>query len=228
MNLTVPFSTAPTAIQPYASFKLSVPFQMKKAVFYFMFFLSIAVAGYAFYAYFVLTPGSTVSPAMKTGYDAHNTRLLAHVFFAVGALITGPFQFMPSIRKHRSMHRTLGYAYFTSVFLSGAAGFALSFIAQGGLTSTLGFGSLAVLWIYSGYRALAAIRQKDYAAHETWVIRSFALTFAAVTLRIYLGVFSGLGFAIASFYPAISWLCWVPNILFVEWLLLPAKNRRAA
>jgi len=56
------------------------------------------------------------------------------------------------------------------------------------------------------------------------MIRSYSLTFAAVTLRIYLPLAfaSGIPFEIA--YPAIAWLCWVPNAIVAEWMFV----RRAA
>jgi hypothetical protein len=51
------------------------------------------------------------------------------------------------------------------------------------------------------------------------MIRSYALTLAAVTLRLYLpsSQLAGLPFTVA--YPAISWLCWVPNLLIAEWFV---------
>lgn len=196
---------------------------MRKIVFYFMLVLCVGVAGFALYGYFVLPPGSTVSPEMKATYEAHKPRILTHVFFAVLALATGPFQFIPAIRNRRSLHRKLGYVYFTSVFLGGLAGLAMSFISSGGLTAHLGFGALAGLWLFSGYQALASVRRRDFQQHEAWAIRSFALTFAAVTLRIYLGLFFALGASFDVFYPVISWLCWVPNLVFVEWFILPSK-----
>jgi hypothetical protein len=55
------------------------------------------------------------------------------------------------------------------------------------------------------------------------MIRNFALTFAAVTLRLYLplGFLSGLRFE--DFYPALAWLCWVPNLVIAEWCLVPSR-----
>jgi hypothetical protein len=48
--------------------------------------------------------------------------------------------------------------------------------------------------------------------------RSYALIFAAVTLRIYLPILSpALGEHTA--YLIISWACWVPNLVFAEWLI---------
>jgi hypothetical protein len=44
------------------------------------------------------------------------------------------------------------------------------------------------------------------------MIRSFALTFAAATLRIYqLSLAAGLN--PADSYPVVAWLCWVPDRL---------------
>jgi Predicted membrane protein (DUF2306) len=60
------------------------------------------------------------------------------------------------------------------------------------------------------------------------MIRSYSLTFAAVTLRIYLPVAlaSGVPFEIA--YPAIAWLCWVPNLFVAERALVRCRARAPA
>ncbi len=193
---------------------------MKKTTLWFILFFCFGVAGYAVFSYAVLTPGTTVAPAMKATYQEHKARILLHVFCSAIALITGPFQFFPSIRKRRAIHHKIGYVYFTAVFIGGFAGLAMSFIAYGGLVSKIGFGSLAVIWLYTAVMALLAIKRKFYAQHEVWAIRCFALTFSAVTLRLYLGLFFASGLSFDNFYPALSWLCWVPNILFVEWIML--------
>jgi Predicted membrane protein (DUF2306) len=189
---------------------------MKKITLWFILVLCIGVAGYAVFSYAVLTPGTTVAPAMKATYQEHKATILLHVFCSAIALVTGPFQFFASIRKRRGIHRKIGCVYFTAVFVGGLAGLVMSFIAYGGLVSKIGFGSLAVLWLYTAFMALLAIRRKFYVQHEVWAIRCFALTFAAVTLRLYLGAFFASGLSFDAFYPSLSWLCWVPNILFVE------------
>jgi hypothetical protein len=193
---------------------------MKKITLSFILVLCFGVAGYAFFSYAVLTPGTTVAPAMKATYQEHKVIVLLHVFFSAIALLTGPFQFFSSIRKRRAIHRKIGYVYFTSVFVGGLAGLAMSVIAYGGLVSKIGFGSLAALWLYTAVMALLAIRRKLYARHEVWAIRCFALTFSAVTLRLYLGIFFASGLSFDTFYPTLGWLCWVPNLLLVEWIIL--------
>jgi hypothetical protein len=50
-------------------------------------------------------------------------------------------------------------------------------------------------------------------AHYHWMIVNFALTFAAVTLRIGLGIGFGSGIPFEVFYPYLAWISWVPNLL---------------
>ena len=59
------------------------------------------------------------------------------------------------------------------------------------------------------------------------MIRNYALTFAGVTIRIYLGLFFASGLKFEEFYPSLAWLCWVPNLILVEWWLLPGRNRQS-
>jgi hypothetical protein len=193
---------------------------MKKITIWFSLILCFGVAGYAIFSYAVLAPGTTVDRVMKSTYQEHKVRILLHALCSAIALLTGPLQFFPAIRKRRAIHRRIGYVYFTAVLFGGLSGLSMSFIAYGGLVSKLGFASLAVVWLYTAAMALLAIRRKSYVEHEVWAIRSFALTFSAVTLRLYLGAFFTSGLSFDAFYPALSWICWVPNILFVEWIIL--------
>jgi hypothetical protein len=52
------------------------------------------------------------------------------------------------------------------------------------------------------------------------MIRSYALTFAAVMLRIYLPLSQVYGIPFEPAYQTIAWLCWVPNLIVAEWLIL--------
>ena len=57
------------------------------------------------------------------------------------------------------------------------------------------------------------------------MIRSFALTLAAVTLRTYLPISGLLHLDFMQAYVAISFLAWVPNLLIAEtWLALRAPS----
>jgi uncharacterized membrane protein len=103
------------------------------------------------------------------------------------------------------------------VLVGGVSGLYIAQFAYGGPIARVGFASLAVCWLYTGARAFLAIRRRAVDEHRRWMVRNFALAFAAVTLRIYIPLFvlAGIPFAVA--YAAIAWLCWVPNVLFSEW-----------
>jgi uncharacterized membrane protein len=145
-----------------------------------------------------------------------------HVLGSGVALLIGGFQFLPRLRARRiQLHRWLGRAYLIAVLIGGVGGIVMAGRADGGLGGQFGFFLLGVVWLVSGWQAYAAIRRGDIQAHRVWMIRNFALTFAAVTLRIYLGASQAVfGLSFAEFYPAVAWLCWVPNLIVAEWLIV--------
>ena len=195
-----------------------------------LFVLSLGVAGYALVVYGFFPLGALLHPDMRATYALYPAAIYAHIFGSAVALIIGPFQFWTHLRNQRpQLHRWLGRCYLlVGVGIGGSAGLFMAFHAFGGLPAKLGFGVLALLWLYSGYRAYRAIRARDIAAHRRWMVRNFALTFAAVMLRLYLpaAIASGAAFELA--YPVIAWLCWVPNLVVAEWLLKRSATARAA
>lgn len=156
---------------------------------------------------------------------ANNLYLLifyTHISLGGLALLTGFSQFFKKLRKKRlGLHKFLGKIYVLSVLLSGAAGLVIAFFATGGIVSALGFGSLAILWLYTTANAYLTIKQGKIDAHQRWMIRSYALCFAAVTLRLYIPIFlAGLGMDFLPAYKIIAWLCWIPNLLVAEFLIV--------
>lgn len=143
--------------------------------------------------------------------------VIAHLAGAAIALALGPFQFDPDRRARAiARHRWTGRAYLIGVAIGGISGLVLARISQGGVVAHLGFGALGILWLTTAGMAYVRIRAGDRAAHRRWMIRNYALTFAAVTLRIYLPASLLAGIPFDAGYPAISWLCWVPNLVFAE------------
>lgn len=191
-----------------------------------LYFLAFGVAGYAIFAYSVLPLGSLMHPEMKANFLAHAAGIYAHIFAASVALVLGPFQFSAQLRqKHRDLHRWLGRTYLTvGVLVGGLSGLYMSQYAFGGPLAKLGFAVLAICWLYTGLRAYLAVRRGAIDEHRKWMIRNFSLTFAAVTLRFYLpaSMVAGIEFEIA--YPIIAWLCWIPNVVFVEWRYNTMQN----
>lgn len=144
-----------------------------------------------------------------------------HIFLGGLALLAGFSQFFKSLRRKRlQLHRTLGKIYVVAVILSGIAGLIIAYFASGGLVAAVGFSALAVLWLYTTGNAYTSIRKKKIEAHQRWMIRSYALCFAAVTLRVYLPLTQIAGIEFESAYRVIAWACWVPNLLVAEFYFI--------
>lgn len=192
---------------------------MRRASFFALALLSLGVAGYAVVVYAWLPLGAALHPDMRAGFVAQGAgAVYAHVFASVAALGLGPFQFLGRLRAARPrLHRVLGRLYLgVGVGVGGLAGLFMALHAFGGPVARAGFACLALAWLYTGWRAYRAIRARDVTAHRRWMVRNFALSFAAVTLRLWLpaSFVAGIPFELA--YPAIAWLCWVPNLLVAE------------
>jgi uncharacterized membrane protein len=195
-----------------------------------LFFLAFGVAGYAVFAYGFLPLGSLVHPDMKANFLAHPVGIYTHAFASIVALTLGPFQLSSHLRQTRTqLHRWLGRTYLgVGVLGGGVAGLYMSQFAFGGTVARLGFATLAACWLYSGLRAFLAIRRGAIDGHRRWMVRNFSLTFAAVTLRLYLPASMAAGIDFSLAYAIIAWLCWVPNLVFAEWRHNAALTRLAA
>jgi uncharacterized membrane protein len=179
--------------------------------------LALAVAGYAFAI--LIAPG--LRPGLVQLLLAERP-LAAYAHFAGGAiaLVAGAFQLNGWLRnRFLGFHRWLGRLYMLAVLGGGIAALALAPHSSGGLVASLGFGLLGVLWVSSTLCAYWQIRRGQVGRHRNWMIRSYALTLAAVTLRLYLPASQLAGLPMALAYPAIAWLCWVPNLLVAEWFV---------
>lgn len=143
------------------------------------------------------------------------------------ALLTGWTQFSNRLRsRYLNVHRFVGKVYVLSVLLSSCAGLYIAFFASGGIVCVFGFGSLALLWLFTDIKAYTSIRKLQVDEHERWMIRNYALTFAAVTLRIWLPLATGImHFDFITSYRVISWLCWVPNLVVAEYIIT-RKNKK--
>ena len=149
--------------------------------------------------------------------QARRLAFVLHVSFAPLALITGAIQLFPKIRaKRAAFHRWTGRLYALSILIGGVSGLIVAFGAAGGISAQLGFAILSALWLFTTFQGVRYARARRFAEHRRWMIRSFALTFAAVTLRLYLPFFfaNGLTYTQASNY--VAWMCWIPNLLIVE------------
>jgi len=180
--------------------------------------ITIGVAGYGVFSGLNLIP---LTPPAIAQAAINPVAMALHMLSGGMALAVASLQLLLiKIQGSVRWHRVLGWAYVASVLMSGFAAFALFGSSIGGLNADLGFSLLSAAWLFSTVRAIQHARNQNWRAHQRWMIRSFSLCFAAVTLRIYLGAFFALGVPFEQFYTALAWLCWVPNLVVVEWFLL--------
>jgi uncharacterized membrane protein len=160
-----------------------------------------------------------------------------HIGFGGLALLLSPFQFATRLRTRAPhVHRAVGRVVLGSIAIAGTAGLVLAPHSLAGTVGTLGFGLLAVLWLTFATGAFRAIRRRDVAGHRRLVVRTFALTYAAVTLRLWLGVLIAVQSGLAGVDPDVAFdrayllvpfLSWVPNLLVAEWYLATRERRTA-
>jgi len=185
------------------------------------FVMSIGIAAYAIISYAFLPLGSQLEPTMLQNFLTHKTGIYTHIFASSVAMLLGPLQFSTRIRsRYLDLHRWAGRIYLgVGVLIGGLSGLYMSFYAFGGIGAKLGFLSLAVCWLFTGFKALASIRQKNITAHRQWMVFNFSLTLAAATLRIYLPLSAVIGLSFEVAYPIIAWLAWIPNLFVAAWLI---------
>jgi len=161
--------------------------------------------------------GAPIVARMRTGTPL---AFWAHLGGSWIALATGPLQLNGRLRSRAlAFHRWTGRAYIVAVLVGGLGGLALATRSDEGIVTHLGFGTLAVLWLFCTIQGYRAIRRGDDIVHRRWMMRSFALTFAAVTLRNILPLELALGVPFGTAYRIVSWACWVPNLLVAEWFV---------
>lgn len=175
--------------------------------------------------------GTGLASTFVTRPPAIQLAFYLHIAFAGIALLLGPLQFISSWRRRvPRLHRAIGRVYLISVAVGGLAGFVISTASSVGFLGFFGFGALAVLWLWTGWKAYRAIRARRVDEHRAWMIRCFALTYAAVTLRLWVGILimvqvpfasadANLGTLFETAYAPVAFLCWLPNIVIAEWLI---------
>ncbi|MEO7922875.1 MAG: DUF2306 domain-containing protein [Chitinophagaceae bacterium] len=152
-----------------------------------------------------------------------------HIYASMWVLFAGFTQFSKRLlRNSPRLHRTLGYIYVTDVLLiTGPAGLVMGFYANGGLLSRIAFVSLAVLWMFFTVMALVKAKQKNFKAHRRFMIRSYALTLSALTLRAWkYAITNTVELPPMDVYRVVAWLGWVGNLVAAEWIIRRSKRKR--
>jgi len=154
----------------------------------------------------------------------------AHVFTSIFALLLGTFQFSDTIRKvYPRVHRTFGKLYVLIVLcIASPSGLVIAMHANGGFHSKVSFVLQAVLWFYFTYSAFHFALQKEWGSHRNFMMRSYALTLSAISLRFFKWLIVAV-FQLPPMdtYQIVAWLGWLVNLLIAEvliWRLVRTDN----
>lgn len=150
-----------------------------------------------------------------------------HVYASLWVLFAGFTQFSKWLLKNRPrLHRALGYIYVADILLiTGPSGLIMGFYANGGTFSRVAFVLLSVLWIFFTVMALVKAKQKDFRAHRNYMIRSYALTLSALTLRAWkYAITNTVELPPMDVYRIVAWAGWVINLLVAEYIIFRIRK----
>ena len=150
-----------------------------------------------------------------------------HVFSAFLALFAGLTQFSTLfMQRHRKAHRILGHVYVWNILLINfPSALIMAIYANGGLLGKTAFLLLDCLWFGFTFQALRYAIDRKFVEHRDFMIRSYSLTFSAITLRTWKIILVQTGWMDPShIYIAEAWLGFLPNLLLAE-LIIRSKKK---
>ena len=185
---------------------------------------SVGVVAMVFIAVVALPYFNPAAPQLAR-YWPRRWWLLLHVAAGIVALLSGPVQLWLGLSARRvHLHRQLGIVYIASVTASALAAYYLAIHTDFGLVFGAGLASLATAWLLTTSLAVLAIARHLYDQHKEWMIRSYVVTTAFVTFRLFYAVFehAGIGTKLDRL-TLMAWLCWTIPLLATEAILQGRK-----
>jgi hypothetical protein len=152
-----------------------------------------------------------------------------HILFSIFSLLAGLTQFSQYIlKKHKKLHRVMGYIYVIDVIcITGPSGLIMAFYANGTVVSKTSFALLSILWIGFTTMAIITVLKKNFIEHEKWMIRSYALTLSAISLRIMALILPKfIHLNAKDEYALLAWLSWTLNLLIAELITFSKKTNQ--
>lgn len=154
-----------------------------------------------------------------------------HVFTSILTLTAGFTQFSAGmLARHRRLHRILGRVYvFNILCINFPAGLIMAIYANGHLPSKIAFTLLDSLWFCFTLKAVLEARRGRIQQHSDYMLRSYALTLSALTLRSWQIILTnGTRLPPEAIYMMDAWLGFVPNWLCAEWLIWRRRRRSSS
>ncbi len=192
-----------------------------RLLWYFAFFWVAILCLGTFLQYYDFKNQSTFleikAAAIKTGW--YLPFFYCHIIGSSIILLAGFFQFSKWVYNNRPLHKALGKLYvFGVLFFAAPGAYGMTLFVNRGPLVFVSFILQNTLWVAFTLAAWIYIKNGKVDDHIKMMRRSYALAFAAVTLRFYIWsctVF-GNGVDFEYNYVIIAFLSWVPNLLIVE------------
>ena len=157
--------------------------------------------------------------AVATGW--YMPAFYCHIIGSSIILFLGFFQFLKPVYNNRALHKLLGKTYvFGVLFFAAPGAYVMTLFVNRGPGVFISFLLQNTLWVAFTLVAWLLVIKGRITPHIKMMRRSYALAFGAVTLRLYIFLFTllGSGISFAHNYLIIAFLSWVPNLLVAEWL----------
>ncbi|MER7011802.1 DUF2306 domain-containing protein [Saccharopolyspora sp. NPDC000359] len=207
----------------------------------------LAVVAVLFVAY-SLPPYLTLDPALSrvqvpAGGAVHYPLLIGHVLFGTVAILSCCLQVWPAFRaRYPRAHRRIGRAYvFAGVLPASVLAVAVAVFAPFGMVAVASNVLLGALWFGCTVAGWRAARQRRFADHRRWMVRSFVLTISTVTNRLWTPVWASVlapqlpttfggdeAFFAATVAGLTTWTGWVLPLLLCQWWLDRRRTPAAA
>lgn len=150
-----------------------------------------------------------------------------HLIGGAAAVLSGTALFFTDwIKPSSKIHKILGKIYFISImFIGGPTGLYLGFYAEAGYLATIGFIGMSTAWMVPTFMSVYKVTNGDVEGHHKWMIRSYAMTLAGVTLRIMtpFGIHA-LGWSYDTTFVITAYLPWMLNLGIAEMVIFLKRD----
>jgi len=194
---------------------------MLKGLWYFAFLWVLILCAGTFLQYYDFKNQSSFltikQAAVKTSW--YLPAFYCHIIGSSLILFAGFFQFSKTVYNNRPLHKALGKLYvFGVLFFSAPGAYVMTLFVNRGGWVFASFFIQNTLWVIFTLSAWLLIKKGKITGHVYMMRRSYALAFAAVTLRFYIWALTEFGHGVnfANNYIIIAFLSWVPNLIVAE------------
>ncbi|MBB4934921.1 hypothetical protein F4561_005815 [Lipingzhangella halophila] len=195
---------------------------------------------------FSVPPYLTLDPELsrfpiRDDFPLHYPFMVTHIFAGSIVMLAVCLQVWPWLRQnYPAVHRWSGRTYvMIGIPLVGLPSLVLAPLSHSGLGGQVSNTLWGILWLTCTIVGYRMVRQRRYAEHREWMLRSFALIFAIAMNRLWSTA------AVITLMPQLdttfggdqqmlimiagstsSWLSWVLNLLIVEWWIQYRRRGR--